>query len=81
MIMTWTEWEVKYKPTTDIEYGDLTEIDDDVDQHYIWTVIDGEGIYMNITSGIHIINRLGYFVTEVPWTEDVFVSNDRQYHV
>ncbi len=77
-MITWDEWEETYKPTTDFEYGDLSEIDGDVDQHHIWTVVDGDGIYMNIVSGIHIINRLGYFVTEVPWEDDVFVSNDKR---
>jgi hypothetical protein len=78
-MITWTEWEETYKPTTDFEYGDLSEIDGDVDQHHIWTVVDGDGIYMNIVSGIHIINRLGYFVTEVPWEDDVFVSNQKEF--
>ncbi len=78
-MITWDEWEETYKPTTDFEYGDLSEIDGDVDQHHIWTVVDGDGIYMNIVSGIHIINRLGYFVTEVPWEDDVFVSNQKEF--
>lgn len=78
-MITWDEWEATYKPTTDFEYGDLSEIDGDVDQHHIWTVVDGDGIYMNIVSGIHIINRLGYFVTEVPWEDDVFVSNQKEF--
>jgi hypothetical protein len=76
--MTWDEWEDTYKPTTDSEYGNLSEIALETPHHNIWTVVDGDGIYMNIISGIHIINRLGYFVTEVPWEDDVFVTNDKR---
>ena len=35
----------------------------------IWTYMDAdEGIY--IVNGYHIINRIGYFITTTPWTED-----------
>jgi hypothetical protein len=77
-MITWDEWEATYKPTTEFQYEDLFDIDGNVDQHYIWTVVDGDGIYMNIVSGIHFVNRLGYFVTEVPWEDDVFVTNDKR---
>lgn len=87
-MITWEEWETTYRPapnpeSTDIGYwqayyDDLFDIPGDVDQHYIWTMIDGDGMYAHIVSGIHIINRLGYFVTEVPWTEEEFVTNQKE---
>jgi hypothetical protein len=42
-------------------------------------MIDGDGIYAHVLSGIRLINRLGYFVTDVPWIEDVFVTNQKEF--
>jgi hypothetical protein len=41
-------------------------------------MVDGDGRYADLYSGIYIINRLGYFVTEVPWTEEVFVTDQKE---
>jgi len=75
----WDEWEDTYKPTTESAIDNLSEIPDDLDYHYIWTMVDGDGRYANLFSGIHIVNRLGYFVTEVPWTEEVFVTDQKEF--
>ena len=77
--MTWDKWEDTYLPTTPTIIENLSEIDDDLDYHYIWTMVDGEGRYADLYSGIHIINRLGYFVTEVAWTEEVFVTDQKEF--
>lgn len=34
----------------------------------IWTFIECDGV-MLISPGYHLVNRQGYFVTEVPWTD------------
>ena len=49
-------------------YGEeLNYIQTEVDIHNIWTWVDGdEGSYL--VAGYHIVNRIGYFITEVPWT-------------
>jgi hypothetical protein len=75
-MITWDEWEDKYLPTTPLSQDDVPA---DVPFDHIWTMIDGDGRYANIINGYRIINRLGYFVTEVPWTEDVFVSNQKEF--
>lgn len=34
----------------------------------VWTLVDGdEGSY--IVAGYHRVNRMGYFISEVPWTD------------
>jgi hypothetical protein len=40
----------------------------------VWTYMDGdEGTWL--TAGYHVVNRIGYLVTEVPWeTQDTVVS-------
>jgi hypothetical protein len=50
-------------------YG--AEVDHVFDQpvHYTWTYVDGEeGTY--IIAGRHIVNRIGYFITENQWDDD-----------
>jgi len=32
---------------------------------YVWTLIDSSNLY--IKNGYHIVNRVGYFITEKPW--------------
>lgn len=91
-MITWEEWEATYQPTPNpakqehevfwqAYYDSLRDIPKSVPHERIWTMIDGDGIYAHLVSGIHIVNRLGYFVTDVPWTEDVFVTNDKEVYV
>tara|TARA_R110002020_G_scaffold188167_12_gene386856 strand:- start:10 stop:309 length:300 start_codon:yes stop_codon:yes gene_type:complete len=34
--------------------------------YYIWTLLDCD----TITQGLHFVNRMGYFICEVPFDED-----------
>jgi len=36
----------------------------------IWTVIDGEGTTLILIRGFHVIDRIGYIITDVPWTKE-----------
>ncbi|PKR48447.1 hypothetical protein [Thalassospira marina] len=39
----------------------------------VWTLVGcGDGLY--VLSGLHLVNRLGYFITERPWAGDVPVE-------
>jgi hypothetical protein len=38
-----------------------------VDPACVWTLISGDDDSLSILSGFHIVNRLGYVVTERPW--------------
>jgi hypothetical protein len=68
-------WWDKYKPITtdhgDLRiyetYGDdLKFIESIIDDNRVWTFVDG-GDYSVITNGMRFVNRLCYYVTEVPW--------------
>jgi hypothetical protein len=89
-IISWNEWEDTYKPIRNPfnpdpdfwgnmfeTFGEEYELVKAYPNNQVWTMIDGEGIYLNITSGLHWVNRLGYFVTELPWEGEVFVTNDK----
>lgn len=77
--MKYTEWEEKYKPVknhlSEYEnlmfetYGDEVEYVKSVDPLRVWTLLDGEGVH-GIYSGLHWVNRLGYYITEVAREDD-----------
>jgi len=49
-----------------------------LDEHNVWTYVDSE-LGTDILAGYYSVNRIGYFVTEVPWEDQntvVSVSND-----
>ncbi|MFN6951352.1 MAG: hypothetical protein ACK4NE_01990 [Albidovulum sp.] len=34
----------------------------------VWTIVDGEDESLWLLSGCHFVNRLGYLITERPWS-------------
>ena len=77
-MISWDEWEDTYLPTTPVAL-ELEDIPDTTLPCYVWTMVDGDGRYANLWNGYHRFNRLGYFITEKPWSEDVFVSNQKEF--
>ena len=87
-MITWEEWEATYKPTPfkpeagegywQAYFDSLEDIPTGIAFSNIWTMIDGNGRYANIINGAWHGNSLGYFVTDLPWTEDVLVTNDKE---
>lgn len=85
-VLTWQQWREKYKPIpnpnsedNDISFDwigkDLEEINK-YPENQIWTGKDGGGSYIEVISGMHWIDRLEYYVTEVPWDRDLCVTNN-----
>lgn len=75
MDIEFDEWYEKYKPIEDDHgslriyetYGaDLDFIHSIVDDNRVWTYLDG-GDYSAVVNGMFFVNRLCYYVTEVPW--------------
>lgn len=73
-------WEAKYKPlknhiTNDGNdkfetYGeelDFVRSVYDTDPRRVWTLVDGDDGNLYIVDGYHLVNRINYFVTEVPF--------------
>ncbi len=77
-MISWDEWEDTYLPTTPLAL-ELEDIPDTTLPCYVWTMVDGDGRYANLWNGYRRFNRLGYFITEKPWSEDVFVSNQKEF--
>ena len=52
-------------------YGEEVEFVQSTPENFVWTLVevDGKGILVN---GYSYVNRLGYFVCEVPWKDNEF---------
>jgi hypothetical protein len=55
-------------------YGDELEFVQSVDEHRVWTYVDSD-LGTDILAGYYFVNRIGYFVTEVPWEDQDTVVN------
>lgn len=78
--MNYDKWKTLYKPvknpaTTENEsfegtlfetFGEDAAFVMEQPQDKIWTLIEGDGFH-GIQAGLHIANRMGYFITELPW--------------
>ncbi len=76
--MTYEEWETKYRPMSNHltgecctyeTYGEELEYVLLQDDRHVWTEMDGDnGVYL--VNGYHLVNRINYYLTEIPWQED-----------
>lgn len=58
-------------PGTTQENGEYTHEYDQVrdkDARFVWTLVDGDDDGIYVQAGFHVVNRIAYLVTEVPWT-------------
>jgi len=76
----WHSWAEKFKPIKnhfhsdpDEEmfetYGVEVEYVRNYDPRYIWTNIQGDESDL-LVAGYHYVNRLGYYLSEVPWEDE-----------
>jgi hypothetical protein len=80
--LTEEQWTEQYRPVTNYltnegtsyeTYGDDLEYVLQQDEKHVWTELDGDnGVYL--VNGYHIVNRIQYYITEVPWKEDEFIQ-------
>ena len=76
----WNEWADKFKPiknkftiysddTMFETYGEELDFVKAQDPRCVWTYVDGD-MSSVLLAGFHFVNRLGYYVTEVPWDNE-----------
>lgn len=65
-----------------LTYGHELEYVKNQNLMHVWTLIDSDGVLF-ITSGFHVVNRMGYFITEHPCPngEIIEVTDDATYRV
>jgi hypothetical protein len=70
--ITDTLWEALFLPITISPLDDsglLDAIANGMTHRHVWTVVDGEDGTTHLLPGLHIVNRIGYHLTQVPWTQ------------
>lgn len=77
--LTWEEFETNYRPIKNPfsadgsrmfeTYGEEVEFVRKAPANTIWTYSQVDYGFVT-TEGYHFVNRLGYYVTEVPWEPD-----------
>jgi hypothetical protein len=56
-------------------YGEEVEYVLQADPKHVWTYMDADDGLTIICAGYHYVNRIGYFITELPWTDpDAYFS-------
>ena len=92
MIITYEQFEETYKPqknpfiqdssydgcmfeTYGVELAHVKE----QDIKNIWTLIDSENENWYIVPGYSIVNRLGYFICEIPWEDENIEVDDNEH--
>jgi hypothetical protein len=92
-IISWSEWEKKYIPVDvtctplenswDCMFEDINKVQQTARSgYYVWTLVDNNpnSVYLDVIPGYRAFNRMGWFVTNKPWTDsDMVVSNDPSY--
>lgn len=80
--MLYEEFENKYQPLNNLlvkdapfgekmfeTYGpELDYVKDNINKNTVWTILDCDG-ELYISAGYHIVNRIGYLITEIPWED------------
>jgi hypothetical protein len=76
----WQAWADVFKPTNNKfskhdelmyeTYGEEVEYVQSMHPNFVWTLVSGEGCDL-IVAGYAYVNRLGYYITENPWNDDM----------
>ena len=77
----WDKWAEKFKPIKNHfrvndpneemfeTYGEEVQFVCDYDSKYVWTYLQGDMSDL-VVAGYHYVNRLGYYITEIPWEDE-----------
>lgn len=77
----WSAWADKFKPKPNHlskypnemmyeTYGEEVEYVQNHDPNFVWTLVTGDMSDL-IVAGYAYVNRLGYYITEIPWEDDM----------
>ncbi len=75
----WDEWANEFKPQDNHfngqgkmyeTYGEEYEYVKSIHPNFVWTYVDGD-MSSIIVAGMAYVNRLGYYITENPWQDDM----------
>ena len=89
-IQGFNAWAEKYQPIKNKfskhdeimfeTYGEEVEYIQSLDERFVWTSVQGDMSDL-IVAGYAYVNRLGYYVTEIPWDDEnqyVLISVEKE---
>ena len=73
------EWDMQYEPITDSplqDHGKDLELVMLFPSDRVWTLVEADDDKLFIRNGYHLVNRIGYHITQKPWhtEEDITVE-------
>ncbi|CAB4124041.1 hypothetical protein UFOVP45_112 [uncultured Caudovirales phage] len=84
IIITDDEWDEQYTPILNHingndsqmfeTYGDELAFVQSQPANRVWTMLDGDEGGVFIVNGMHLVNRIGYYITEKPFNENDFIT-------
>ena len=66
--MSYDEWVDKFNATPH------DDVPPDIDEHFVWTALDGDNGEYCVSEGIHWVNRIRYYVSEIPWEDNILYN-------
>lgn len=63
----------KFRPEDQMfeTFGEELEFVRDQPDNKVWTLMDDDDGNLVVTTGFHYVNRVGYYVTEIPWDREM----------
>ncbi len=55
-------------------YGEELDFVRSQDPRTIWTLVDGDDDNQYVISGYHLVNRIGYLISTIPFPEDASIE-------
>lgn len=66
--MTYDDWFTEFIPSPH------DDVPPDIDEHFVWTAVDGDEGQYCVSEGIHWVNRIRYYVSEIPWEDGIYYN-------
>jgi len=66
------DFQSKFRPVLGPDGSEMREFEEvqSTAKEYVWTVVEtGEDEILYAMAGFHVVNRVGYVITEEPWTD------------
>lgn len=70
-IIEWDDTDYTERPAPSGEsYWEAGEIPEELTRKHVWTVVDGDDGDLWVLAGVHLVNRVGFLITEEEWTSE-----------
>ena len=78
---SWRTFERRFRPIDGPDGAPcwcFKQLPKDAEPRRVWTIVDCDG-QLHVSPGYHFVNRIGYVLCEVPWTDEDTLQPDYRY--